>query len=195
MSFTATDFLISIPISAALIGAIVLFYKKTNRSATPIGCLIGCVILFWFVLSVVGGCSKRKQIKAESNLVKVTLVSSQKTVLISKNKFIGNDTVFLNSKNVYLNDTGKDLVKYNVKYTKNGADNQKPIGLLIKPNEYFYWYDNENSYMFRLPPSSTTVTYRSSYGKNHQPDFTYLEFLDYADHVVNDVNIVGYSQE
>lgn len=28
MEFTATDFLISIPISAVLIGAIVLFYKK-----------------------------------------------------------------------------------------------------------------------------------------------------------------------
>lgn len=94
MAFTATDFLISIPISAALIGTIVLFYKKTNRSATPIGCLIGCVILFWFVLSIVGCCSKRKQIKVESHLVKVTLVSSRETIMIPKNKFIGNDTVF-----------------------------------------------------------------------------------------------------
>jgi len=194
MTFTATDFLISIPISAALIGAIVLFYKKTDRSTTPMGCIIGCAILFWFVLCFVGGISKRKQEKLESHFVKVTLVSSKETVKVPKIEFVGNDTVYLNRKGVYKNDTGKDLVKYSVKYTKDGSDSNKPIGLLIKPNEYFFWNDDENCFMFRLPPNSTSVTYRSSYGKSNKLDFTYLEFLDYADRVANDVNIVGYSK-
>jgi len=194
MTFTAIDFLISIPVSAALIGAIVLFYKKTDRSTTPIGCFIGCVILFWFVLCFVSGVSKKKQEIAESHFVKVTLVSSRETIKVPKSEFVGNDTVYRYRKGVYKNDTGKDLVKYSVKYTKDGSDTNKPIGLLIKPNEYFYWNDNENSFMFRLPPNSTSVTYRSSYGKSHKLDFTYLEFLDYADRVANDVNIVGYSK-
>lgn len=46
MSFSAIDFLISIPVAAAIIGAIVLFYKKTEREATPIGCLVGCIVIF-----------------------------------------------------------------------------------------------------------------------------------------------------
>lgn len=195
MAFTATDFLISIPIAAALIGGIKLFYKKTNRSTTPMGCFVGCVVLFWFVLCFVGGVSKRKQERAESHLVKVTLVSSRKIIKVPKCDFIGNDTVYRNRDGVYKNDTGKDLVKYSVKYTKNGYEDHVPIGLLIKPNEYFLWNEDGNSYMFQLPPQSTSVTYRSSYGKSNKLDFTYLEFLDYADRVANDVNIVGYTKE
>ena len=194
MTFTITDFLISIPIAAALIGAIVLFYKKTDRSTTPMGCFIGCVILFWFVLCFVGGVSKRKQAKAESHFVKVTLVSNRETIKVPKSEFVGNDTVYRNRDGVYKNDTGKELVKYSVKYTKNGNEGNTPIGLLIKPNEYFLWREDENSYMFQLPPKTTSVTYRSSYGKSNKLDFTYLEFLDYADRVANDVNIVGYSK-
>lgn len=130
----------------------------------------------------------------KNHFVTVTLVSSRETIKVPKSEFVGNDTVYRNREGVYKNDTGKDLVKYSVKYTKDGSDTNKPIGLLIKPNEYFYWNDNENSFMFRLPPNSTSVTYRSSYGKSHKLDFTYLEFLDYADRVANDVNIVGYSK-
>ncbi len=62
MAFTATDFLISIPIAAALIGAIILFYKKTDRSTTPMGCFIGCVVLFCIMF-----CRRRFQKKTRES--------------------------------------------------------------------------------------------------------------------------------
>ena len=150
------------------------------------------LILMAVTLLFAVGCTGPSNKK--NHFVAVTLVSSRETIKVPKSEFVGNDTVYRNREGVYKNDTGKDLVKYSVKYTKDGSDANKPIGLLIKPNEYFYWNDNENSFMFRLPPNSTSVTYRSSYGKSHKLDFTYLEFLDYADRVANDVNIVGYSK-
>lgn len=150
------------------------------------------LILMAVTLLFAVGCTGPSNKK--NHFVTVTLVSSRETIKVPKSEFVGNDTVYRNREGVYKNDTGKDLVKYSVKYTKDGSDTNKPIGLLIKPNEYFYWNDNENSFMFRLPPNSTSVTYRSSYGKSHKLDFTYLEFLDYADRVANDVNIVGYSK-
>lgn len=150
------------------------------------------LILMAVTLLFAVGCTGPSNKK--NHFVAVTLVSSRETIKVPKSEFVGNDTVYRNREGVYKNDTGKDLVKYSVKYTKDGSDTNKPIGLLIKPNEYFYWNDNENSFMFRLPPNSTSVTYRSSYGKSHKLDFTYLEFLDYADRVANDVNIVGYSK-
>lgn len=150
------------------------------------------LILMAVTLLFAVGCTGPSNKK--NHFVTVTLVSSRETIKVPKSEFVGNDTVYRNRECVYKNDTGKDLVKYSVKYTKDGSDTNKPIGLLIKPNEYFYWNDNENSFMFRLPPNSTSVTYRSSYGKSHKLDFTYLEFLDYADRVANDVNIVGYSK-
>lgn len=52
MTFTITDFLISLPITAIIIFAIKLVYKRAGISATPMGCLIGCLIMFglYFVL-------------------------------------------------------------------------------------------------------------------------------------------------
>ena len=41
MTFTITDFLISLPITAIIIFAIKLVYKREGMSATPMGCLIG----------------------------------------------------------------------------------------------------------------------------------------------------------
>lgn len=195
MSFSAIDFLISIPVAAAVIGAIVLFYKKTDREATPMGCLIGCIIIFWLVLCCVGGISKRQQAKEDSNLVEVTYVASGKVVKMPKDEFEGNDTIYRRHKSVYKNDTGKDLVKYSVKYTKDGNDSPKPVGLLIRPGDYFLWSNSENSRMFQSPPSSTNVYHRSSYGKNHKLDYTYLEFLDYAESVATEMDIVGYETD
>ena len=93
--------------------------------------------------------------------------------------------MYCEKKNVYKNDTGRDLVEYMVKYTTNGQDaDYETIGLLIRPNQYFYWYDDDKDYhMFTLPPSSTTIVTRSRYGRSHQLDFTYLHFLDYAENV------------
>lgn len=194
MSFSAIDFLISIPVAAAIIGAIVLFYKKTEREATPIGCLVGCIVIFWLVLCCISGISKREQAKEDINLVEVRYIASGKIVKIPKGEFVGNDTIYRETRCVYKNDTGEDLVKYSVKYTKDGFDTHKPIGLLIRPGDYFLWNNNKNSRMFQSPPNSTSVYYKSSYGKNNQLDYTYLDFLDYADAVANDVDIVGYGE-
>ena len=185
MSFTITDFLLSIPITAVIIFLIKWVYKRVGMSATPMGCLIGCIIMFWLVLSAVGGYSQRKRNQAESHLAQIKLVSSGGIVKIPKSELIGKDTVFRNSNHVYKNDTGRDLVMYMVKYTTNGHDTSSdPIGVLIQPNQYFYWYDDDKDYhMFTLPPLSTTIVTRSKYGKSHQSDFTYLHFLDYADNV------------
>lgn len=192
MSFSAIDFLISIPFAAVIICAIVLFYKKTDREASPIGCFIGCVIIFWLVLCCVGGISKRSQEKKDINFVEVKYISSGKVVKVPKNDFKEGDTIYRKHKCIYKNDTERDLVKYSVKYTKDGNDTNKPIGLLIRPGDYFLWNNSENCRMFQLPPNSTNVYYRSSYGKNHKLDYTYLEFLDYADQVADMVEIVGY---
>ena len=66
MTFTITDFLISLPITAIIIFAIKLVYKRVGISATPMGCLIGCLIMFWVVLCAIGGCSERKRTQSES---------------------------------------------------------------------------------------------------------------------------------
>lgn len=67
----------------------------------------------------------------------------------------------------------------------NGQEvNHNIIGILIRPNQYFYWYDDNKDYhMFTQPPSTTMVFTRSRYGRSHQLDFTYLHFLDYAENV------------
>lgn len=84
MSFTITDFLISIPITAIIIFAIILLYKRAKTFPTPMGCLLGCVIMFWFVLCFVGGCSARRQAKAEAHLAKIKLVSTGEIIKVPK---------------------------------------------------------------------------------------------------------------
>ena len=76
MTFTITDFLISLPITAIIIFAIKLVYKRAGISATPMGCLIGCLIMFWVVLCAIGGCSERKRTQSESHLAHIKLVTT-----------------------------------------------------------------------------------------------------------------------
>lgn len=185
MTFTITDFLISIPVTAIIIFAIRWVYKKTGMSATPLGCFIGSLVMFWFVLCAVGGCSQRKRNQTESHLINIKLVTTGDVVKIPKSELVGTDTIYREKKHVYKNDTGRDLVEYMVKYTMNGQEvNHNIIGILIRPNQYFYWYDDNKDYhMFTQPPSTTMVVTRSRYGRSHQLDFTYLHFLDYAENV------------
>ena len=181
-----SNIIISAVVTAIIIFLIKSIYKKYNTSATPMGCLLGWGIMFYLVFSCVSGISNREKNKF---ITQVTLVSSGKTIGVDDSTFTGSDRIYVKKKNLYLNDTGRDLVKYSIKYTKDGSGSeQKPIGSLIKPNKYFYWYDEDDDYyMFQNPPSSTTVIYRSSYGKSHKLDFTYLHFLDYADNVEGSV--------
>ena len=76
MTFTITDFLISLPITAIIIFAIKLVYKRAGISPTPMGCLIGVLIMFWFVLCAIGGCSERKRTQSESHLAHIKLVTT-----------------------------------------------------------------------------------------------------------------------
>lgn len=185
MTFTITDFLISIPVTAIIIFAIRWVYKKAGMSATPLGCFIGSLVMFWFVLCAVGGCSQRKRNQTESHLINIKLVTTGDVVKIPKSELVGTDTIYREKKHVYKNDTGRDLVEYMVKYTMNEQEvNHNIIGILIRPNQYFYWYDDNKDYhMFTQPPSTTMVVTRSRYGRSHQLDFTYLHFLDYAENV------------
>lgn len=154
-------------------------------SATPMDCLIRCLIIFWLVLCAVGGCSQRKRNQAESHLVHIKLITTGAIVKIPKSELVGADTIYRDKKHVFKNDTGRNLVEYMVKYTTNGQDaNHEIIGMLIRPNQYFYWYDDDKDYYkFTQPPSSTMIVTRSRYGRSHQLDFTYLHFLDYAENV------------
>lgn len=134
MTFTITDFLISLPITAIIIFAIKLVYKMAGISATPMGCLIGCLIMFWFVLCAIGGCSERKRTQSESHLAHIKLVTTGAIVKIPKSELVGADTIYREKKHVYKNDTGRDLVEYMVKYTTNGQDaNHEIIGLRFVP--------------------------------------------------------------
>ena len=193
MPLTISDVIISIVITALLLALIKWIYKRTDRHATPMGCLIGVLILFYFVLSTVRGCSAREQAKAESNLTKVKLVSNGEIIKIPNTDFHERDTMYIAKKHVYKNNTGRVLVQYMVRYSKNGAEKEKKIsGTVINPEQYFYWYgDDDKDYrMFETPPASTTIVTYSRYGRGHQRDFTYLHFLDYEDNIPDYVNVI-----
>lgn len=188
MISTITDFLISILITAIIIFVIKLIYKRAGISTNSMGCFIWCLIIFWFVLCAVGGCSKRKQNQAESHLANIKLVTTGAIVKIPKSELVGADTIYRETKYAYKNDTGRNLVMYMVKYTTKYATNDQDanheiIGVLIRPNQYFFWFDDNKDYhMFTLPPSSTTVVTRGRYGRSRKLNFTYLTFLDYVEH-------------
>lgn len=98
MTFTITDFLISLPITAIIIFAIKLVYKRAGISATPMGCLIGCLIMFWFVLCAIGGCSERKRIQSDSHLAHIKLLTTGAIVKIQKSELVGADTMYREKK-------------------------------------------------------------------------------------------------
>ena len=165
-------------------------YKKLDMSATPFGCLFGCVFIFYLVFCAVH--AKRESNK-NAHITKVILVSSGETIRVEDTSFTGKDTIYIKKHNVYFNDTGKNLVNYYVKYTRSGYDEDyKPLGTIIKPNQYFYWFPGEYRYMFRTPPSSTSIRVNNSFPGRQVKNMesVYLEFLDYADNVKNKVRFV-----
>ena len=181
MTFTPADFLISILITVIIVFTVIFWRrKKIDTSANPFGCIVSCFIMFFLILCAVGGCSRKIR-----NNVQITLVSTGRVVEIPKSELVGKDTIYLNRRFVYKNDTGRDLVMYSVKYTKNGYDSDGNVyGNIIRPNQFFIWYDDDRSYhMFEQPPSSTTLVRRGRSVRDNQLDFTYLHFLDYADNI------------
>lgn len=108
MTFTITDFLISLPITAIIIFAIKLVYKRAGISATPMGCLIGCLIMFWFVLCAIGGCSERKRTQSESHLAHIKLVTTGAIVKIPKSELVGADTIYREKKNMSIRMTQEE---------------------------------------------------------------------------------------
>jgi hypothetical protein len=182
------DILISALITSAVILIIRWAYKKQNISATPFGCLFGCAFVFYLAFCFVHG---KREANKNANKTKVVLVSSGETIRVDNASFTGKDTVYIKRYNVHFNDTGKDLVTYSVKYTRSGYDkDEKPLGTIIKPNQYFYWFpDRENSYMFCTPPSSFSIRVNNSFPGRQMKDveYVYVEFLDYADNVKDKV--------
>ena len=108
MTFTITDFLISLPITAIIIFAIKLVYKRAGISATPMGCLIGRLIMFWFVLCAIGGCSERKRIQSDSHLAHIKLVTTGAIVKIPKSELVGADTIY-REKNMSIRMTQEEI--------------------------------------------------------------------------------------
>lgn len=174
--------------------SIIRHHDKIDFPRLSIFSVITFSILFGCCFILDGGCKKRNKninntskTKIEKNYVSVHLVSSGQVVQIPKNEFIGKDSIFIKLADyediglfIYQNDTKKDLMTYSLKYTKNGVgSNDKVIGSPIYPNEYFTWEpSNKNYYMFKKPPSSTSIV---TYHKQYQIDAVYLYFLDYAD--------------
>ena len=115
-------------------------------------------------------------------------------IRLNDSVFVGKDTIYIGSQNVYQNRTGKDLVYYMVKYTAASGNNpDKSIGTIIHQNEYFLWFGEDDSYrMFTSPLYSTTIMTHSRYGRSHKQGFTYLYFLDYGENVSDEVIVVGY---
>lgn len=166
---------------------------KENSLSNNWGCLIGILILIYLVFCGIKGCSTRSENKNTTlvNVISIDGNVSQKR--INDTTFVGRDTMYIGSANVYQNGTGKDLVSYMVKYTISGENTDNPIGTIIHPNEYFLWFGEDDSYrMFSTPPSSTTIITHSRYGRSHKQEFTYLHFLDFVENVIDEVIVVGY---
>ena len=150
---------------------------------------IGCLaIVIAIIAGVISGLNKRaenhKEAEYKKTYTRVHLVTGG-TKSVKNSSVVGSDTTFIGSDHVYINNTGKDLVEYFVKYTTNGYGSDRPIGIRIKPNQYFYWYDGENDRMFSTPPSSTSIV--THHGR--KIEFVYLHFLDYASNVSNRVEV------
>lgn len=190
--------IISIIITAIIV-ILVLLSMKSNDIDTKIksvGEVFGCIIWIGFLLgivcSIVGCFIDEPQSQQEViDYTKVVLVSSGKTIQVPNKEFKNRDTIYIRSNHTYINDTGRDLVKYAVKYTKNGyySDNEEPTGWIIKPNEYFFWKPEDSDYrMFCTPPETITITVRRS---SPHRDCHYLHFIDYADNVKGSVGLIN----
>lgn len=72
-----------------------MWYKWVgNFSYAPIGCLVGCLIMFWFVFCAVGGCSQINRNQAESYLAHIKLLTTGAVVKILKSELIGADFIY-----------------------------------------------------------------------------------------------------
>lgn len=172
---------------------------KTNGSSNNWGCWIGVLILIFFIFSGVKGCITRSNNKGTTCVNVIDSNRNVSQIRIKDNVFIGKDTIYIGSQNVYQNRTGKDLVIYMVKYTSSEEDTdseedtEKSIETIIHPNEYFLWFREDNNYhMFTQPPHSTTVITRGRYGYGKNINFTYIHFLDFADNISDDIKGLNY---
>ena len=162
------------------------------------GCFFSLGLILWLISISIYNNINSKDIEEETdNKPQSTLVhyiySNGKTVdkLIDNSLLLDLDTIYRGHKKyVYYNSTGRNLVKYQVKYTKSGYSDREVTGTLVNPGCYFFWIDDAgDTRMFQTPPASTTVTYHSSYGKNHQLDYTYIFFLDYLENIPEYVSV------
>ncbi len=183
---TETELLISIPITLILVVAIYIYLRKINAKMDAKGCGCGILGLFYIVFLISAGfigCHNRAYQKAHPKVTTTVRLVLGGEIEVADSLFIERDTIYIKSPHVYKNDTGRKLVQYMVKYSTSGTDSELPIGIVIEPNEYFFWYDDEDHRMFQSPPAYTSVRTRRGSGL----DFKYLHFLDYTDNVENSV--------
>lgn len=164
----------------------------SNESQNFASYLIGGIIIAIFLFSGIKGITRRFENK---DLTTVHVISTNGNVFveeISNDNFADNEKRYIGSKNVYRNGTGRNLVHYMVKYTINGKNADKPIGIIIHPDDYFLWFEEDDSYhMFTSPPMSTTIIRRGHNINSRKLDFTYLHFIDYHENISSEVTVVG----
>jgi len=182
--------------AAVFTGLIVIWAKKNHRIERAEPSAIVCFFIFFFFAilfpaSWIRDSFLSKEIKQRQNRsnitdnhsTNVTLLKSNKVISINDSNFLGSDTIYRQMSYVYKNDTGEKLVIYMIKYTTSGySEQKKAVGHVINPNDYFFWRNEEHSYMFQTPPQSITIV-RHRKSSKPEKEFTYCTFLDYAGNV------------
>lgn len=154
-----------------------------------VGCLTFIAIFIpVFCIGQIKSCYDKKHPK---EYTEVTLVSSGKTIKIENKDFVDRDTIYIHNRSVYKNDTGKDLIKYVVKYPRDTS--KIIVGDVIHNGEYFFWYDKKDNFideddyrMFVKPPEFEEIK-RHRYIHSHQRRMQkqissrHIEFINYLD--------------
>ena len=181
--------IITIIVVPLIISLLKRLLKKTSGELIQPGCLIGILFIAFFTFCVVKCSVYEPLYESTSNIRIVNADQSITTVRVPNEELAAIDSSYIHNKYIYLNKTGRILVKYSVKYTTTGDGDNHTFGQAIYPEEYFYWFGetNDSHRMFGYPPSHTTV-YRRSPSNN---DFTFLTFLNYIDNIPDYVEVHG----
>ena len=133
--------------------------------------------------------------RLKEKTILVISISTEDSTRVPKEKFTGRDSLYRNNKYVYINDTGRRLIEYRVKYISthinkklsSSASDSIPVlteGRTIEPNEYFEWYNASNYHKFTMPKD---IIFTIDKGK-----YSYIYFIDYLDNFDNVKSFLGY---
>lgn len=193
-TFLAKTLVITAVISLIIILALRKAIKKPVYQALQPGCLISIIVMIIFITFCCVKCSVYEPLYNSTSMVKIIDESERVTSQrISNDLLTGNDSTYRNSRYLYQNKTGRILVEYSVKYTKDGTGESHSYGKVIYPDEFFLWFGegNDSYRLFGIPPSHTTV-YTS---RKYELNFTYLTFLNYIDCIPDYVELIGLKED